>query len=203
MRPGCGQKKSLRGDSPGRLRCLEDGSPGELGPEGSTRTAPRRRCTAPRWQRVRRKAVLVQGSCQSLQRRRVENKRPGGLRPTGSFGTPEAEPPELDSSTKSIQRNQGATHPPRQRGSWIRLARSGVASSKSRAFGRQPQCRRANNLKARRLTPPSRWSNGRVARTLQRLRRLRVGRFARVRLSSRDTAASGLLLLTGFMLDEP
>ena len=59
------------------------------GPEGSTRSAPRTRR-----QRVRRRAVLVRGSCQRLRQWQTENKRPGGLRPTGSLGTQEAEPPE-------------------------------------------------------------------------------------------------------------
>jgi hypothetical protein len=65
----------------------------------------------------------------------AENKKPGGSRPTGSCGTQEAEPPDVQGSKKAIRRNIGATHSPQLCGSSIRLARSGTASSKSRAFG--------------------------------------------------------------------
>jgi len=82
-------KKNLRGGPPGRLRGLEADPPGTMGPGGSTRTVPRRRRTPPRWQRVRRRAVLVRGSCQVSGNMDGKNEKTRGLaacRVSGSSG---------------------------------------------------------------------------------------------------------------------
>lgn len=143
--PPCG-KKNLRGGPPGRLCCLKDGPPGASGPRGSTRTTPRSRGTALRWQRVRRKAVLVRGSCQGLQLGKQKAKDPVACGLPGLLELRRPEPPDVQGSRKAIRRNSGATNPPQLCGSSIRLAGSGIASLSSRAsgasrtFGRWPQC---------------------------------------------------------------
>ena len=107
------KKKPAGVDHPtGFIYCLKDGPPGARGPGGSTRTTPRSRGTALRWQRVRRKEFLGRGSCPNLQRSRQKtNKKPGGLRPTGSCETQEAEPPGV----KALRKQFGAKRAQRNR----------------------------------------------------------------------------------------
>jgi len=50
------------------------------------------------------------------------NKKPGGLRPTGSCETQEAEPPGVKGSKKAIRREKSTAKPPQPGGSSMRLA---------------------------------------------------------------------------------
>ena len=71
--------------------------------------------------------------------KQAENKKPGGLRPTGSCETQEAEPPGVKGSKKAIRRQKSAAKPPQPCGSSMRLAWSGTASWVSRTAGCWPQ----------------------------------------------------------------
>jgi hypothetical protein len=127
-------------------------------------SAKAKHCTAPAARAVENcsRSGLM---CKSPNRQ-AENKRPGGLRPTGSCQTREAEPPDVKGSRKSIRRKRGATYPPQPCGSSMRFARSGTASW-NLVLGRWPQ-RDGKKFGGGRVTPYWRFGNRCVARTQQR-----------------------------------
>lgn len=130
-----GEKKACRGGPPDRLLFL---------PEGwtSRRTRAWRLYTNHSTELTHSTALAARAAEKRSSRsglmskspvEQAENKKPGGLRPTGSCETQEAEPPGMKGSRNAIRRKKGAAKSPQQCGSSMRLAWSGTASWVSRA----------------------------------------------------------------------